>query len=283
MAHTPVLLKEVINSLNIKTNGLYIDATIGEGGHAGEILNLGGKVLGIDADIQQINALRNIFQAKVRVKELVLIEGNFKDIENIAKENGFFPVDGILFDLGLSMRQLNNSGKGLSYKNSDEPLDMRLSDSIQIQASDLLNKSSESELYGIFSGFSEELNSKMIAESIVRRRNTKKIKKVGDLVIIINRCLKRYDEQVLRRIFQALRIAVNNEFNNLKEALNGSLSLLNQGGRLAVITFHSLEDRIVKNWIKEKQLECVTKKPIVSKNGLRFEKSAKLRVVINKY
>ncbi|MCX7881275.1 MAG: 16S rRNA (cytosine(1402)-N(4))-methyltransferase RsmH [Patescibacteria group bacterium] len=275
--HTPVLLKETVDALVIKKGGKYIDATVGEGGHLMVILKKGGKVLGIDCDEEQIENL------KLRIKatnNLKLVVGNFKDIDEIARKNNFFPVDGILFDLGLSMRQINYSGRGFSYKRLEEPLDMRLTDKSKITAEKLINSLPKEKLYEILAKYSEELNSWRLVEAIIRTRRLKKIKRVADLVYIIRDNLKINNEKVLARVFQSLRIAVNNEFENLKEGLEKSLKIIKKGGRIVVISFHSLEDRMVKNFIKENSLKTLEKKPIQKKEGKKFERSAKLRVIV---
>lgn len=278
--HNPVLLQEVIDALKVKKGGLYIDATLGEGGHTLAILRKGGRVLGIDLDRQQISNFHSpAKELTSNRKNLILIEGNFKNIERIAKKNNFYPVDGVLFDLGLSIGQIQHSGRGFSFKKSSEPLDMRLSNRLKIKASDLVNGLSQEELCEIFSKYSEEINSTAISKAIVRGRCFKKITTVADLTKIIDQAIGRKDEKVYQRIFQALRIVVNDEFENLKEGLKGAVMLLKKNGRIAVITFHSLEDRIVKRFIHDNQLKLVTKKPIVSKNNIPFERSAKLRVI----
>jgi len=274
--HQPVLLQQAVNNLSIKPGGLYIDATIGEGGHSQEIIKLGGKVLGIDLDKDQIAKLKD-----QKLENLILVNGNFKDIEQIAKKNNFYPVDGILFDLGLSMNQIEKSGRGFSFKNLKEDLDMRIDTSLTLSAGDLLNRLSEDELYEIFAKYSEDLNSRVIAQEVVFRRRRQKIKKVADLIKIIDRVLKTKDEKTYRRIFQALRMAVNDEKENLKTGLVNSLKVLRENGRLVVITFQSLEDRLVKNFIRENNLKQLNKKIIKSDSNWHFERSAKMRVIIN--
>ena len=276
--HTPVLLQEAIDGLKVKKDGLYIDATFGEGGHAIEIVRRGGKVLGIDLDQYQISNIK--YQNDIsKFKNLKLVQGNFNNIEQIAKENNFFPVDGILFDLGLSMAQIDSSGRGFSYNKLNEALDMRINLDYDEKAASIINRYSEEELYEIFAKYSEDLNSRAIAKATVFNRRLKKITIVGNLVRIIRETLKRSDEKTYRRIFQALRIKVNNEFENLQQGLRKSLAILKKDGRIAVITFHSLEDRLVKNFIRENNLVQVNKKIITGDRDLRFERSAKLRII----
>ncbi|OGK42755.1 16S rRNA (cytosine(1402)-N(4))-methyltransferase [Candidatus Roizmanbacteria bacterium RIFCSPLOWO2_01_FULL_35_13] len=298
--HTPVLLQEAIEGLNIKKDGLYIDATAGEGGHLTEIARLGRKVLGIDQDEEQIKKLSVILGSPTlrrttpessldsgraslslarMTNKIVLVQGNFKDIEKLAKENNFFPVDGILFDLGLSMYQLKKSGRGFSYKNLAEPLDMRISSAIESKASYLINNLEQNELYEIFARYGEEINSLAISKTVVRARSLKPIEKVGDLLQIIDEATGEKDNKTYARIFQALRISVNNELENLKKVLEGSLKILRKKGRLVVISFHSLEDRIVKQFINNNNLKQINKKLIKSTNRSNFERSAKMRVI----
>lgn len=267
--HTPVLLQQAIGRLNIKRGGRYIDATFGEGGYSKAISDLGGIVLGIDLDQDQIS------RGKVSLPNIGLVCGNFADVEKIAKENNFFPVDGIVLDLGLSMCQLSDSGRGFSYFNKEERLDMRIDDRSGPTVKEIIKSLSIEELYQALSKNSEELKSKEIAVSIKAQR---KMETVADLVGAIDRAVGHPAKRTYARVFQALRIEANNEFKNLKEGLKGSLKVLKPGGRLAIISFHSLEDRVIKNFIKENKLTQLDKKPI---RGVRkFERSAKLRVVI---
>ncbi len=268
--HTPVLLKQAVEKLNVKPQGKYIDATFGEGGYSQEILKKGGKVLAIDLDIFQIKNFSNKFE------NLKLVQGNFKDIEKIAQENDFLPVDGVVFDLGLSMRQLRESGRGFSYKNEDEVLDMRLDPASSLKAKDLLKKATKDQLFEIFSKYSEDLNSEKIAEEVFL--NKKRIEKVGDLTKVIDKVLGKKDPKTYARVFQALRIAVNNELENLRQGLVGALNILKREGRIVVVSFHSLEDRIVKKFVKDNKLKFLDKKPVFGKKI--FERSAKLRVIL---
>lgn len=275
--HRPVLLKEVLESLKIKKNGLYIDGTFGEGGHGIEIIKKGGFVLGIEWDKKQYEKQKIRNKKYLKNNKLILVNENFAEIERIAKENNFFPVDGILFDLGLSMWQLNNSGKGFSFKKLEEELDMRLNEVLNVKASDLVNSLPINKLYEIFTKYSEEVNSLRLAQAIISARKVKKIITVGDLIKIIDEVIGK-NEKVYARVFQSLRIAVNDELNNLRKALEGSLKILKRNGKIAIISFHSLEDRLIKKFIKEKSL-FLEKKIIGSKGKFKFERSAKLRVI----
>ena len=280
--HTPVLLQQVIENLKINRSGKYIDATAGSGGHLKEILKRGCRVLAIEVDDFQVERLKKQALNFPNSKNLKIVNSNFSEIEDIAKKNRFYPVDGVLFDLGLSFDQLNRSGKGFSYKRKHEVLDMRLSNKYRIYATNIVNSFNINELYEIFARNSEEVNSRTIAENIVKSRSMRKIKTVGDLVEIINKSLNRYDEHVLSRIFQSLRMHVNNEINNLRKALKGSLNILVKNGRLLVITFHSIEDRVVKNFIKNSPNDIFQLALIKGGPEKQFERSAKLRVLIKK-
>ena len=271
--HTPVLLDQVIEALGIKKDGLYVDATFGEGGYSQAIVNAGGKVLALDLDQSQIS------NSRLSMNDLKLVEGNFGDIEKIAKENSFYPVDGIVFDLGLSMGQINQSGRGFSFKKLNEPLDMRMSLKIEMTAKYLLNHLSEAELYEVFAKNSEEINSQKVAREIVVRRSFKKLEIVGNLINCIDHAIGEPDNNIYKRIFQALRIQVNEEFENLKNGLAGAVKIIKDDGKIAVVTFHSLEDRIVKNFSKSQGLRLLDKKPIMNRRGRNFEKSAKLRLI----
>lgn len=274
--HTPVLLKEAIDSLDIQKDGCYIDATAGEAGHLRAILDKGGRVLAIDIDQEQVRSLK----MNEALKHVTIVQGNFSEIEKIAKENHFYPVDGIIFDLGLSLRQIRLSGRGFSYEKPEEILDMRLDQDNQIPVYKLINSLSQKELYEILAANSEELNSRSISDAIVFRRLRKSFRTVKDLTDLIDQVIGRKDKKVYARVFQAFRIEVNHEFDNLKKGLVQGLNLLKPKGRMVIITFHSLEDRIVKNFIRNNYLMVLNKKAVQGKKS--FERSAKLRVIIKK-
>lgn len=266
MSHTPVLLKQMIENLEIKPNGLYIDATFGEGGYSQAILEKRGKVLAIDWDEEQIKKNKN--------KKIILVNDNFANIEAIAKKNNFFPVDGIVFDLGLSMRQIDEEGRGFSYKKLNEHLDMRINKKNQVKAKDLIKKLTEDELYQLLSKNSEEIKARIIAHQI---KKTKKMETVEDLIKAIDKAVGFSDKRVYSRIFQALRIAINNELENLEKGLEGAIKILKKDGRLLVVTFHSVEDRLVKNFVRKNKLKLLK----IQKNSSfrSFERSAKLRLI----
>lgn len=257
--HTPIMVKEAMEGLQVASGKRFIDATYGGGGHTKAIRELGGVVLGIDTDPDA--------GAQVR--------GNFRDIKKIAQEHGFEAVDGILFDLGVSSHQLDTATRGFSYRFEEAPLDLRLNQNEGITAAEYLQTVSENELYEILATFGEEEHSRSIASLVVRARHVSPIATTGDLLKIINK-------KSASQVFQALRIVVNDELNALKEGLEGAKDLIKPGGRLAVISFHSLEDRIVKRFLKAGAWKVITKKPIVpSEDEIRSNKrshSAKLRI-----
>lgn len=272
--HTPVLLKEVVELLGAGPGKRIIDTTFGEGGHTKALLAAGARVLAIDRDVSQVESPK----AKVESTKLILKQGNFKDIAMIAKDADFFPVDGILFDLGLSYEQLKTGGKGLSYKNMNEPLDMRLDDSCATTAEQILRQYTEKNLAHMFMHNAEEILAGPLAKRILMQRVEQKELTVEWLVGVVNSVAKSNPRPTLTRVFQALRVEVNNEFENLEQALKGAISLLGPEGKVAVISFHSLEDRIVKRFIREHGYIQIGKKPVFGDKGLRFERSAVLRV-----
>ncbi len=278
--HIPVLLQSALDSLAVHEGGRYIDATLGEGGHLKEIIKRGGTVLGIDWDKNQIETLKPLISGD----QVTFAFGNYANIETIAKENKFFPVDGVLLDLGLSMAQLSKGGRGFSYKQLSDPLDMRIGDDYEQTASDLMNSLNEQELYSIFAKYSEDLDSQIIAKTIVEKRVRHEITTVEDFKKIVELalhiCSQRHQHDLnktLSRVFQALRIVVNNEFENIKSGLKGAAAILKDDGKIAIISFHSLEDRIIKQSIRESGL--VLEKVIKGNRELSYERSAILRVI----
>lgn len=285
--HTPVLVDEVIDALRIERGKKYIDATIGGAGHGVHILKRGGRLLGIDQDPDAIRySIENVKCQIPNAKwgeDIKIIQGNFRNIDTIAKENGFESVNGILFDLGVSSHQLDTPSRGFSYR-FDAPIDLRFHQGVGEAAYQLIDRLTEEEFYEIFTRYSEEEHARAIAHAIVRTRRIKPIvttKEMYGLVSGVVKDKKRVNE-TLSRVFQALRIVVNDEKASLTEGLKHAQSLLVSGGRLVVISFHSGEDRKVKQFMKGHGWRNITKKPIsVSKNEL-FENprssSAKLRV-----
>ena len=302
MRHVPVLLNEVIDSLQLKNGMNVIDCTLGDAGHSEKILEKispDGKLLGIDADIEAIlRAKQYLYKYGDQV---IFVRDNFVSLGKIVAEQKFTPVNGILMDFGWSSPQFEERGRGFSFLKSEEKLDMRYG--LQIldlrfqnkTASELVNELSESELEKIFREYGEEKLSKEIAVAISEKRKVKKIEIVGELVEIILEVYRKKlktDKEIpwvgglhpATKVFQALRIAVNDELGVIERVLPQAIEALASGGRLAVITFHSLEDRIVKHFFKDqKTIRIITKKPIEcsedeAKTNTRA-RSAKLRVV----
>jgi len=250
--HIPVLLQETIDSLDIKPKGFYIDCTLGDGGHSTEILkNLSkeGLLLSIDQDEHAIDFVKDFYKPQ---PNWILKRENFSKIDEAIQDIEREP-DGIMMDLGLSSRQLEESHKrGFSYMEENEPLDMRMDERLGVKAIDLLKVLSAKQLASLFKEYGEERYAKRIAEEI--KSSDEEIKTVGDLTRLIYRVVPAgtHDfKNPSRRVFQALRIVVNDELNSLKEGLDKSFEILKKEGRLSVITFHSLEDRIVKDFFNE--------------------------------
>lgn len=263
-----------MEGLQVRSGGSYIDATVGEAGHTDALLEAGARVLGIDQDERQIARLKESHAGR----NLTLVHGNFSRIAQIAKEHGFGNADGVIFDLGLSWEQLKTRGIGLSYRNDAEPLDMRLDKDAQTTAEFILNTYSPDELYELFARNSEEVKARDIAERIVSYRKIKRYKTVADLKRTIEYVMGQNTGKTNNRIFQALRIEVNAEFDNLKKGLEGAVETVRPGGKVAVISFHSLEDRIVKQFIRTRGLKQTDKKGIAGDRTLSFERPARLRI-----
>lgn len=286
MVHIPVLQKEVLKYLDPKPNQNFIDATIGEGGHALAIIEQilpNGKVLGIDWSQELIQEL------KVK-SNLVLVCNNFVNLKEIVKRERFLAVSGILFDLGMSSWHLTEAGRGFSFL-KNEPLDMRYSPQNPLTAEKIVNYWSKSEIEKILREYGEERFAKKIAEKIIEVRKSKPIKTTFQLVEIIKKAVpSRHQPQKIHfatRTFQAIRITVNDELNNLEKVLPQTLEILKPGGRLVVISFHSLEDKIVKNFYRTRSsidLKILTKKPIrPQKEEIKINprsRSAKLRAAM---
>jgi len=254
--HIPVLLNESIQSLAVKPGGRYIDCTVGGGGHASAILERsypGGQLLGIDADPNTLElATRRLENYQ---DSTLLVNDNFVNLRDICTKHGFFPVHGILFDLGLSSIQLNGNGRGFSFQH-DASLDMRLNPNQKLTAADILNTYSETRLANLIHTYGEERFSRQIARAIVRERP---VETTLHLAQVVEKAIKRPRGKIhpATRTFQALRIAVNHELENLEAALEQAVSLLGFEGRLVIITYHSLEDRIVKHFLKRESKNCI--------------------------
>lgn len=299
------MLNECIEGLKLNGNGVYFDGTLGGGGHSYQILknsSPGGKLIATDLDDYAIG------RASDRLKEFdgrfTLVKDNFKNFENIKNNLGIIEFDGILLDLGVSSFQLDDKTRGFSYMTSDEKLDMRMNQNAYLTAEKIVNEYSERELKDIISEYGEEKFASQIAKNIALFRKNKPIQTVGELNQIIDRSIPAKFKQnghPSKKTFQALRIEVNEELNGLYETVLTMARSLKKGGRIVILTFHSLEDRIVKRAFKELEIDCVcdkklpvcvcgkkkeieiiTKHPIVAsddelKNNGRA-KSAKLRI-----
>lgn len=287
--HIPVLLNEILQYLDPKPGENFIDCTVGEGGHAVAILKMtapSGMLLGIDRDADMIKILVERAEHMGLRERLLLHHGNFSEVGEIAKSHNFFPAQGILFDFGLSSRQLEESGAGFSFQDT-EPLDMRFDRTKNIPtAATIVNSWPEGALERILREFGEERYARRIAKAIVASRKKQRITTTDQLVGIISRVVpyKQSGIHFATRTFQALRIAVNCELTNIEEGLKEAIEVLRPSGRIAAISFHSLEDRIVKNTFKEGslRLKIITKKPVrPTPDEVRANpraRSAKLRV-----
>lgn len=294
MDHVPVLLKETVDGLAVKKGGRYVDGTFGRGGHSREIVRRGGVVLGIDRDDAAVAA----------AGDLKVVKGNHGDMERIVHEQGWDEVDGVLLDLGVSSPQLDEAGRGFSFLR-DGPLDMRMDRSGGVTAADLVNFESAERLEEIFRAWGEEPRARQIAKAILRARDERgmRFERTLQLADFIGGLLgRRSGHHPATRVFQALRMEVNDEMGGLKRALEGGMKVLKPGGRFAIITFESLTDRVVKKffadhvgrmrslqqggeeWVgEEPRAVAVTRKAVVAGadevNLNARSRSAKLRVI----
>jgi len=289
--HIPVLLQEVVEYLNVEKNKNYVDATSGSGGHSEEILKRNypkGKVLMIDLDGYAIKILKEKFAKEVKDNRAIIKQGNYKDLLEIVKKTNFKEISGILFDLGMSKMNLENSNRGFSF-NRDEPLLMTYSDDIQYIAYDFINYEPFEKIRDILRNYGQERYASIIAKKIVEKRKIKKIESSLELSQLIKEIYPKRHLKIhpATKTFQAIRIYVNDELNNLTKGLNGAFELIEANGRIIVLSYHSLEDRIVKKFFKQKESEktaqILTKKPIVPTleeiNSNLSSRSAKLRAI----
>lgn len=258
--HISVLLNEVLDGLNIKKDGIYVDGTLGGAGHSSEIVKrlTTGKLIGIDQDL---NALKKASEVLEEYSDkVILIHNNYENIDEVLNDLGIEKVDGILLDLGVSSHQLDEESRGFSH-NKDAPLDMRMDETSSFSAWDVVNKYSEEELEKIIWNYGEDRWARRIAKFIVEERKEKSIDTTLQLVSAIKKAIpkevRKDGHHPAKKTFQAIRIEVNKELDVLIESIPKMVNLLNPGGRLAVITFHSLEDRIVKEGFKELYLDCI--------------------------
>ena len=259
--HRPVLLDECISSLNIKSDGIYLDGTLGGAGHSLEILKKldKGTLVGIDQDDTALEVSGQRLREAQGNAVLVLIKGNFRHMAQLIRQHGIEYVDGILLDIGVSSYQLDEADRGFSYQ-QDAPLDMRMDRTRELDAATIVNTYDERALKDIIREYGEENWAARIASFIVKARSENRIETTGQLVDIIKAAIpaqaRREGPHPAKRTFQALRIAVNDELGALKEALGEAVQVLKPGGRISVITFHSLEDRIVKNEFQTREKPC---------------------------
>ncbi|GAA0177264.1 16S rRNA (cytosine(1402)-N(4))-methyltransferase RsmH [Clostridium sediminicola] len=301
--HISVLLNEVLENLNIKPNGIYIDCTLGGAGHSSEILkrlDADGKLIGIDQDA---NALNYAKQKLSNYSNVIYVHNNFYNIREIIEELSLDGVDGILMDLGVSSYQLDTAERGFSYM-QDAPLDMRMNEEDSLSAFDVVNEYSKEELIRIFREYGEEKFAVRVAGKIIENRENKSIETTLELVDIIKKAIPMKFQKKghpAKKVFQAIRIEVNKELAILNKSIEDAVDKLNVGGRIAIITFHSLEDRIVKTKFntlsnpcicppdfpicacgKKPKIKLISRKPIepteLEKEENSRSKSAKLRV-----
>lgn len=258
--HRSVLLEECIENLNIKPDGIYVDGTLGGAGHSSEIvkrLSDKGRLIGIDRDEAAIAVASE--RLSTFSKNVTVVRDNYSNISNILSELEIEQVDGILLDLGVSSYQLDEAERGFSYR-FDAPLDMRMDRRQKKSAADIVNDYSEEELYRVIKDYGEEKFAKSIASNIVRERTKATIESTGQLVEIIRRSMPVKAQVAAghpaKRTFQAIRIECNEELDGIKNCVNDMIDALSPGGRLCIISFHSLEDRIVKNAFKNAQNPC---------------------------
>ncbi|QLL71680.1 16S rRNA (cytosine(1402)-N(4))-methyltransferase RsmH [Ligilactobacillus salivarius] len=306
--HITVLLNEAVDGLNIKPDGTYVDCTLGGGGHSGLILSKlseNGKLYSFDQDITAINFNKDKFKEENELGKINFIKSNFRNISEELNKRNILGVDGILYDLGVSSPQFDNADRGFSY-NYDAPLDMRMDQSQSLTARDVVNDWSYEQLVRIFFRYGEEKFAKSITRRIEKVRQQTPIETTGQLVDLIKEAIpakaRRKGGHPAKKTFQAIRIAVNDELGALEESLEQALDLLNPGGRISVITFQSLEDRLVKVMFKQKtslpelppglpvipdsqkvEYKLITRKPIVpSEDEITHNNrahSAKLRII----
>ena len=272
--HTPVLLEESVDGLNIIEDGVYVDVTFGGGGHSKEILSRLGQKGRLIAFDQDKDSKMNL----INDNRLLLINENFMYLKKFLKLNNILKVDGILADFGISSHQIDKPDRGFSYRfNSD--LDMRMDNNNPLSASHILNKYSSEDLNKIFKEYGELNNSSIITRAIITSRKKKNIKTTFELNDIITPFIsKRNSNKILSRIYQAIRIEVNNELGVIKSLLEQSLELLKIGGRICLISYHSLEDRIVKRFVKKGKFEGEIEKDIYGNFSLPYKSIGKLIV-----
>ena len=262
--HKPVLLREVIEGLNIRPNGIYVDGTLGGAGHSFEIvrrLSLDGRLVGIDRDEAAVEAAAK--RLEPFADRVTIVRGNYLDTPSILQDLGIGSMDGMLLDIGVSSHQFDEADRGFSYR-EDAPLDMRMDRRDQLTAADVVNSYSEAELFRIIRDYGEDQFAKNIAKHIVMYRQNKPVETTLELSEIIRGAIpakmREGKGHPAKKTFQAIRIEVNHELEILKDSIDSLIDLLAPGGRLCIITFHSLEDRIVKNAFRTAEDPCICPK-----------------------
>jgi 16S rRNA (cytosine1402-N4)-methyltransferase len=272
--HSPVLLNECIEGLNIKPTGIYVDVTFGGGGHSKEIMKHldGGKLFAFDQDA-------DAYENNLRQDGFKLIDANFRYLRNFLRMEGVKKVDGILADLGVSSHQFDVAERGFSTRFEGE-LDMRMNPKSDLSAKEIVNDYSEENLANVLYKYGELKNSRRIAKEIVSARQVEKINTTNDLIVVVAKIVpEKYRNQFLARIFQAIRIEVNDEIVALEEMLLSAVDMLNPGGRLVVLSYHSLEDRLVKNLMKKGNLEGNAEKDFFG-NPIKDLKEINRKVIV---
>ncbi|KRK98309.1 ribosomal RNA small subunit methyltransferase H [Secundilactobacillus odoratitofui DSM 19909 = JCM 15043] len=308
--HTTVLLNEAVKALNVQSDGTYVDCTLGGGGHTSKILTelANGHLYAFDQDQTAIAYNQERLATQIEAGQLTLLHNNFRELKSALQDQNVSSVDGILYDLGVSSPQFDDASRGFSYR-YDAPLDMRMDQSKSLTAQTVVNEWSYQELVRIFYRYGEEKFAKQIARRIEAVRQTQPIETTGQLVDVIKAAIpaaaRRHGGHPAKKVFQAIRIAVNDELSALEDSLEQALTLLNPGGRICVITFQSLEDRLVKTMFKEQSslpdlpaglpvvpdelqpdFKLITRKPILPNEEELVDNhrahSAKLRVIERK-
>ena len=273
--HIPVLLTEVLENLNINPDGIYVDCTFGGGGHSRAILqrlNKNGKLIAFDQDE---DAKQNLPDDE----RVLFIPNNFRYLQRFLRLHGFGEVDGILADLGVSSHQFDEAERGFSIR-FDALLDMRMDQRQTKTAADILNEYSEEQLHKLFEQYGEVTNSKTLAKTIVEARRTAALKTIGNLKNVLSPIVKGNPNKYLAQVFQALRIEVNAEMNALKEMLEQIPFVLKKGGRVAIITFHSLEDRMVKVFFKDNTFEAPVDNPFATTDRIKILKLVNKKPIV---
>jgi len=273
--HTPVLLTESIEGLNVRPDGVYVDATLGGGGHTRAIVErlTTGRLISLDQDA---DALANAPDDE----RLIAQRGNFRYLQNYLAHHDYRQVDGILADLGVASFHFDDVERGFSFRYNDAPLDMRMNAAAQLTAKAVLNHYPESKLADIFAIYGEVPNAARVARQVVAARRTAAIVNSGQLIEAIGQCIPRGAEnKYLAKVYQSLRIEVNNELENLKSLLQQSVNLLAAGGRLVVIAYHSLEDRLVKNFFKNGMFEGEAEKDLYGNVNVPFRQANSKAIV----